>query len=466
MKTLRNLLTAVCLASLASCTVYETAPTNPPPPQPVVYEQPAPAPAPAPAPVYQQPAPAPAPAPVYNNPPAQQYNEQQQYNEPVTTQTFYDQLSPYGQWVNYGSYGYVWIPSAGSDFVPYSTAGHWIYTDNGWMWASDYRWGWATFHYGRWEYDAYYGWFWIPDTQWAPAWVSWRQCDGYYGWAPLGWGYGWNNYNEYNPPSERWVFVNERYINSPNVYNYYEPRDRYNGYIGRSRVITNSYYDNTSHVTYAAGPGQNDVARATGQPVTPVRIAPATGPGAHTYGNGTVSVYRPTFASQPTNSNAPRPAPRNVTNIKEVTPPAQRPVVTKPEPVVQHIEPAPVQHTQPQPFQQQPAPVQHVEPAPQQHVEPAPVQHTEPAPVQHVQPMQPVQQQPAPVQHVEPAPVQHTEPVQQQPAPVQHVQPAQQQQQNQNHNNGQQQQNNKQTKQNNNNKTQKVTPITPKKEEK
>src|SRR5580658_10431559 len=44
--------------------------------------------------------------------------------EPVSTQVFYDQLSPYGQWVNYPNYGYVWIPSAGIDFSPYSTEGH------------------------------------------------------------------------------------------------------------------------------------------------------------------------------------------------------------------------------------------------------------------------------------------------------------------------------------------------------
>jgi len=442
MKTLKNLLTAVCLASLASCTVYETAPSGPPPaPAPVVYEQPAPAP--APAPVYNNtPAPAPAPAPAYTEPAQQQ--------APVTTQTFYDQLSPYGQWVNYGSYGYVWIPSAGANFVPYSSAGHWVYTESGWMWASDYSWGWATFHYGRWEYDAYYGWFWIPDTQWAPAWVSWRQCDGYYGWAPLGYGYGWNNYNAYNPPSDRWVFVNERYINSPNVYNYYEPRERYNGYIGRSTVISNSYYDNTSHVTYAAGPGQNDVARATGQPVTPVRIAPAEGPGAHAYGNGTVSVYRPAFASQPANPNAPRPAPRTVTNIKEVTPPAQRPAITRPEPTQQqHMEPVQPQHNEPvnqtghiEPTQQQPA---HVEPAQQQHAEPMPVQHTQPA-----------QQQPAQVQH--------TQPAQQQAAPVQHTQPAQQQQQQSVQVQQQKQGQSKQAKQNKNNN--KVQPVTPKKQEK
>ena len=39
----------------------------------------------------------------------------------VNFQVFYDQLSPYGQWINYQNYGYVWLPDVGSDFVPYST---------------------------------------------------------------------------------------------------------------------------------------------------------------------------------------------------------------------------------------------------------------------------------------------------------------------------------------------------------
>jgi len=30
-----------------------------------------------------------------------------------------------------------------------------------------------------------FGWIWVPHTQWAPAWVSWRQGAGYVGWAPL-----------------------------------------------------------------------------------------------------------------------------------------------------------------------------------------------------------------------------------------------------------------------------------------
>jgi hypothetical protein len=45
--------------------------------------------------------------------------------------------------------------------------------------------GWITYHYGRWYYDNYYGWVWMPDDVWAPAWVEWRYDDDYIGWAPL-----------------------------------------------------------------------------------------------------------------------------------------------------------------------------------------------------------------------------------------------------------------------------------------
>src|SRR5580698_431513 len=60
----------------------------------------------------------------------------------VSYQTFYDQLSPYGHWVAYPGYGYVWHPSAAAGFRPYGTAGHWAWTDEGWCWVSDYSWGW------------------------------------------------------------------------------------------------------------------------------------------------------------------------------------------------------------------------------------------------------------------------------------------------------------------------------------
>ncbi|MGP8217047.1 MAG: DUF6600 domain-containing protein [Bacteroidia bacterium] len=410
MKTLKQIITGICLASLSSCTVYQTAPTSPPPPPPVAEQPPPPPPpAPAPAPTYNtvnNVAPAPAPAPTYNTVNSVQPAPVNNYSQPVTVQSFYDELAPYGQWVNYGAYGYVWMPAAGPDFTPYSTAGHWVYTEYGWTWASDYPWGWAPFHYGRWEFDAYYGWFWIPDTQWGPAWVSWRSCNGYYGWAPLGYGYGWNNYNAYNPPAERWVFVQQQYMNDPYPSRYYVPRQNNNVYYSQSAVITRSHYDNEGRVTYAAGPDQNEVSRATGQPVTPVRLAPASRPGSSSYGNdGSLSIYRPSVASAPVAANAPKPAPARVSDIKEVQPVTQRPVMSKPEPAPTRGQPDNGQHMQQQQQEHQEQQQQEQHPAQQQQP-----QHNEP------------QQQPA-QQHSEPA-----QQPQQQPA-QQHQAPAQQQQQ-------------------------------------
>src|SRR3954464_11015099 len=93
-----------------------------------------------------------------------------QEDEPVSYQTFYDELEPYGNWIDYPEYGYVWRPDMGADFRPYSTNGRWVWTDDyEWMWVSDYSWGWAPFHYGRWFFDDAYGWLWIPGYDWSPA---------------------------------------------------------------------------------------------------------------------------------------------------------------------------------------------------------------------------------------------------------------------------------------------------------
>jgi hypothetical protein len=68
---------------------------------------------------------------------------------------------------------------------PYCDHGHWVYTDCGWYWFSDYSWGWAPFHYGRWFQHSRWGWCWTPDTVWGPSWVTWRYSNDYCGWAPL-----------------------------------------------------------------------------------------------------------------------------------------------------------------------------------------------------------------------------------------------------------------------------------------
>ncbi len=126
---------------------------------------------------------------------------------------FYDYLDPYGAWIRYSPYGYVWIPrDVGYRWRPY-TYGHWIWTDYGWHWASAERYGWLVYHYGRWGWDIGIGWYWVPDTLWGPSWVIWRSGDFYVGWTPIppgidlrpGRGYGrWNNLKI---PESHWIFV-------------------------------------------------------------------------------------------------------------------------------------------------------------------------------------------------------------------------------------------------------------------
>lgn len=69
-----------------------------------------------------------------------------QPNVSVSFQTFYNDLEPYGQWIDYPNYGYAWVPSVSGDFRPYYTNGYWAMTEYGNTWVSNYNWGWAPFH--------------------------------------------------------------------------------------------------------------------------------------------------------------------------------------------------------------------------------------------------------------------------------------------------------------------------------
>lgn len=106
---------------------------------------------------------------------------------PVTVNYFYASLAPYGSWIDIAGYGRCWRPTVviyNHNWQPYCDRGHWIFTDGGWYWESEYAWA-TTFHYGRWFRDSRLGWCWWPDTVWAPSWVTWRYTDDYCGWAPL-----------------------------------------------------------------------------------------------------------------------------------------------------------------------------------------------------------------------------------------------------------------------------------------
>jgi len=137
-----------------------------PEPEPVIPTQP------VPAPVQE----AVSPPPVYVS------------DAPAEVNYFYNDLSPYGTWVDLPGYGWCWQPRTvvvNHDWRPYCDGGHWVNTDAGWCWQSDYSWGWAPFHYGRWHLHERAGWVWFPDTVWAPAWVTWRVSGDNCGWAPL-----------------------------------------------------------------------------------------------------------------------------------------------------------------------------------------------------------------------------------------------------------------------------------------
>jgi len=132
-------------------------------------------------------------------------------------QVFYDQLGPYGNWVDSPDYGYVWHPNVDADFRPYATNGHWLYSDQGWTWVSNYNWGWAPFHYGTWFFDDNYGWLWVPGHDWAPAWVTWGRSGDYYCWAPLAPN---ADVDRWTPPQRSWNFAPSKRITRPDLDKY------------------------------------------------------------------------------------------------------------------------------------------------------------------------------------------------------------------------------------------------------
>jgi len=217
----------------------------------------------------------------------------QQEGAYISDQEFYDELQPYGTWVYDPQYGNVWVPDVEEDFKPYATRGYWAMTDYGNTWVSDYPWGWATFHYGRWRFDDYYGWEWVPGNEWAPAWVSWRNGGGYYGWAPLEPGVSFNaSFNDdYNVPDNYWVFAPYAYINYTNVYNYYVPYNRTRNIIRNTTWLRNRY--NYNNQVYYGGPRREEIQRYSGRPVRVYNINNINRPSRITVNNNNINIYRP-----------------------------------------------------------------------------------------------------------------------------------------------------------------------------
>jgi hypothetical protein len=216
---------------------------------------------------------------------------------------YYDELSPYGEWVDDTEYGYAWCPrGVGSDWRPYSY-GRWVDSDYGWTWASDEPFGWATYHYGRWALDSRYGWIWIPGTVWAPAWVSWQHGGGYVGWAPLpptvgfdlsvGIRLGGLSLAAVIQPRD-YIFVTERGFLEPRVGRFAAPRTRNQDLWRRARNVTN--YTVVNNRVINRGVTVNVIERATRRPVPRFRVAEVNSRGSAGVSRDQLRIYRPPSA--------------------------------------------------------------------------------------------------------------------------------------------------------------------------
>jgi hypothetical protein len=219
---------------------------------------------------------------------------------------FYDGLAPYGDWVEMPDYGWSFAPRVERGWRPY-TRGQWVMTEDGWFWDSDEPFGWAAYHYGRWVNDEYYGWVWIPGTEWAPAWVSWRHGNGYTGWAPLPPRATWRTHVGLSIGgleidafigADDYAFVQDRDFVDRGVYQRFLPPTQNLTIINVTNNVTN--YTVVNNRVVDSGIAVPDVERAVGRRVPRARtvdVARADAPRRATADE--VAVFRPQVMAAP-----------------------------------------------------------------------------------------------------------------------------------------------------------------------
>ena len=212
---------------------------------------------------------------------------------------FYNDLAPYGSWVEVPDYGLSWQPAVETieaDWCPYLDRGQWIDSDSGWYWQSDYTWGWAVFHYGRWVRESRFGWVWVPGNVWGPGWVAWRSTGDYYGWAPL-------------PPgasvlgaanaitTSSFVFVPANHFLNRQLRGKIVPPPRAASLFAKSQLLKN--YGLVDNKIIQGGVSREEVAAATGKALKPVKLRSVSSPEAvsEVADRSSLPVYRPNPAT-------------------------------------------------------------------------------------------------------------------------------------------------------------------------
>jgi hypothetical protein len=260
-------------------------------------------------------------------PPDDQSDQSDQGDQGASFQTFYDQLGSQGNWVQTDDYGYVFQPNVSDpDWAPY-TDGHWVYTDQGWMWVSDEPWGWATYHYGRWANIDGFGWVWVPGYRWAPAWVSWRYGGGYCGWAPLppgtfigvdynnaggGFHFGSDVDVSFGIGAGCYNFVRVGDMGQPNYRGHFINRSNNFTIINNTTNITNINITRNGGATgnfrgvAVGGPSLATVNAHSQQHISTVQLTAANQPGQSSLQGNSLSVYAPRM--NPASVHTARPA--------------------------------------------------------------------------------------------------------------------------------------------------------------
>ena len=258
---------------------------------------------------------------------------------------FYDDLAPYGHWINVANYGACWQPNdLAPDWRPY-TLGYWAFTDDyGWFWMSDEPFGWCCYHYGRWAFVPGYGWCWVPGRVWGAAWVVWRYGGGFVGWAALMPGVEIGLAIE-EPPPWCFVFVEERFLAERRLHEHIEPVTRNVTLINITKNITRYEFVNGRPVN--RGPDVRAIERTTGRPVPHFKVTEVADPRSMGVRGNQIAVYRPRLP--PTRPPAAREQPivRERPAVREPAPLARQTPSPAREPAAPGIRESPLVRERP-----------------------------------------------------------------------------------------------------------------------
>jgi len=116
-----------------------------------------------------------------------------------------------GEWLYDEMYGYIWRPFINTMEYPWGWSpyvyGHWSTYGGQMFWVPDEPWGWVPYHLGVWQWDNKRGWYWIPGSAFAPAWVDWAFFYGgsYFAWRPWSF-WDWMSWSDWNMYWSYWAF--------------------------------------------------------------------------------------------------------------------------------------------------------------------------------------------------------------------------------------------------------------------